>query len=117
MNRRSGLLLFTILGFYAALHIATSYQPRCDGDCEKIENINAKLSANHPYVRYVQRCTYRSVSDTICVYVRDTIGINWNLLADSTCYFANREGLPRQKVFVIRQTNFPADTLVRMQCP
>jgi hypothetical protein len=117
MNKRSGLLLLTILAFYAVLHMATSYQPRCEDDCQKIQNIYTHINANHPYVWNLRRCTFQPVSDTLCVYVKDTTGINWNLLADSTCYFANQEGLPRQKVFVIRQTQFPPDTLARVQCP
>jgi hypothetical protein len=118
MIKRSGLWLFSILTFYAALHIATSYQPRCDDDCEKVYRIEDKVKNNRPYVSYVERCTHQPHSDTICVVITDTITtVNWRQLADSTCYFANSEGLTGQKVFIIRRTNFPPDTLARVQCP
>jgi hypothetical protein len=55
-------------------------------------------------------------SDSICVYVKDTIGINWDIIADSTCYFATQAGLPQQKIFILK-TGFPTDTLVKRQCP
>jgi cadmium resistance protein CadD (predicted permease) len=117
MKPRTILLLPFVLGFYCLLYIATKPNVPCDGDCELVEQVTERIRNNREsYVYHVQRCTYRAASDTLCVYVKDTTGIDWNLLADSTCYFATQVGLRQQKVFILKP-GFPNDTVARRQCP
>lgn len=116
-SKYSILLLPIIVLLYAALYIATSYSVPCEGDCEKVSKITEKLRTNKSYVYGAFRCTYLQGSDTLCIYVQDTIGIDWNHLADTTCLLAQENGLFQQKVFVIKNGTFPNDTVARKICP
>jgi hypothetical protein len=113
-NRK--LLFFGILFCYAFMYIATSKQPLCNDDCEKTEKVASILLQDKKYVQSVYRCTQPRISDTLCVFVKDMIGINWNLLADTTCLLATQNGLLQQKIFVLKG-NYPYDTVARKICP
>jgi hypothetical protein len=118
MKRNHKFLILLILAAYSLLYIATSYQVPCEGDCEKVSQVSERIRNNRQsYVYSANRCGSPYIpSDSICVYVKDTIGVDWNLLADSTCYFATQAGLPQQKVFIMK-AGLPNDTLVIRQCP
>ena len=109
------IVTFLTLIFYSLLYIATS-RDTCIDDCAKVTQVGQSLSSRN-YVYAVYRCSYTHISDTLCVFVKDTTGINWSLLADTTCMIASQYGLSRQKVFVIKNTIFPPDTVARVQCP
>ncbi len=111
------LIFVLIFVVYSALHIATSYQAPCIDDCEKVSDFSKALTTNRDYVYGAYRCTNAAISDTLCVQVKDTIGINWNLLADTACILATQNGLPRQKLFFIRNSNAVRDTILVKQCP
>ncbi len=120
MKVRHSLFLLLILSIYASLYVATSRYTPCEGDCEKVNEVSSKIRNNRQaYIHYLQRCSNRPISDTLCLYVKDTTGINWNLIADSTCYFATQAGLAQQKLFIIKfsATAGTPDTLVQQQCP
>jgi hypothetical protein len=110
-------LLVLILSVYAGLYIATSTPESCDTYCEKILLINQQLSKNRPYFQNAYRCTNRQGSDTICLYVRDTSGIDWNLFADTACMTFSNYGLPGQKIFILKTGTTPPDTLAKKICP
>jgi hypothetical protein len=117
MKIKQVICFFAVLFFYSMLYLATSKQPICEGDCELVRDLTVKITANHSSViDYVSRCSINRVSDSVCVYVKDIAGVNWAMIADSTCYFANQVGLPPQKVFVIKE-GIPNDTLARLNCP
>jgi hypothetical protein len=113
-NRK--LLFFGILFCYAFMYIATSKRPICDGDCEKVRSVRIAYKSKS-YVLSVERCSFPRVSDTLCIYVKDTTGINWNQLADTTCIVAAQQGLSQQKVFILKTGTVPFDTLARKICP
>jgi hypothetical protein len=117
MKNKKSILLFLILGFYSVLYIATKYAEPCDGDCAKVQTVSDNLRQNRSYVIWASRCGYHSISDTLCVYVKDTIGINWNLLADTACLYSSQAGLTQQKIFIIKNFSSPIDTLARKVCP
>jgi hypothetical protein len=110
-------LFFLILFSYAALYIATSKQIICESDCQKRIEVYNALSAGRTYVYMVNRCTAPVISDSLCIFVHDTSGINWNLFADTACLVATQQGLPRQKIFIIRNGNTGNDTLAQKVCP
>jgi len=111
------LILLAIVFFYAFLYWATSVdRGRCDDDCQRVYQLDTMLLNRYRYLYSVNRCT-RAPSDTLCVYVRDTTGINWDRFADTVCLFANSIGLRQQKLFIIRGISFPPDTVARKQCP
>jgi predicted 3-demethylubiquinone-9 3-methyltransferase (glyoxalase superfamily) len=111
------LFLALILISYSLLYIATSID-RCDANCERISAVDTLLKKNRDYVYYTSRCNWSAASDSICVWVKDTSGIDWNLLADTVCQIATVNGLLQQKVFILKSTTtgFP-DTVVKKQCP
>lgn len=115
----SRLLFFpVILGVYALTFIATKKIEPCDDDCARVRETGSAIFFNREsYVLSVNRCSFNRVSDTLCIYVRDTIGINWNLFADTACIIATQKGLPHQKLIVMRPGGAPTDTLVKRQCP
>jgi hypothetical protein len=118
MKKRRWLLLSIIVITYSLLFIATKPNYPCDGDCEKIHAVDAALRTNREgYIFAAVRCTYNQVSDSLCVLVRDTTGINWQLLADTACTIASQKGLLRQKIFILKLGTSPLDTLARKQCP
>ena len=110
------ILLIIAVVFYSLLYVATSYPGSCLEDCQKITDLDTTLRKNRDYVYGVTRCTVYAGSDTLCVYVKDTTGINWNLLADTTCILATSKGLLRQKVFILKSATYPPDTLARKTC-
>lgn len=116
-NKHSILLLPIIVLLYAALYIATSYSVPCEGDCEKVSKVGDVLRNAKSYVYGAFRCTYLQGSDTLCIYVKDTIGVDWSRLADTTCFIAQENGLLQQKIFVVKNAVFPNDTVARKICP
>lgn len=110
-------IFLALLILYGSLYIATTKHIPCEDDCERMLNAQKTISANRPYVEGVSRCTYRQASDTLCVYVRDTTGINWSLFADTACMAASQNGLPHQKIFILKWNSYPMDTLVKKVCP
>lgn len=117
MRKIKLLILSLILIIYASLYIATSKDVPCEGDCEKLSQITYALSNSRTYVFGVYRCTQPRISDSLCVYVKDTLGINWNLFADTVCIIATQHGLLQQKIFVLKTGTSPPDTLARKICP
>jgi hypothetical protein len=117
MKNKKSILLFLILGFYSVLYIATKRVLPCEADCQSVLTVQQNLRMNRSYVEGVFRCSYRLASDTLCVMVKDTIGVNWNLLADTACSIATQAGLLQQKIFIIKNWSSPIDTLARKVCP
>lgn len=118
MRRINHFIILSIcIIFYALLYIGTRKDPKCEEECQKLSALYTSLTLNRNYVYGVYRCTYRLVSDSLCVYVKDTTGINWNLFADTVCIIATSSGLPRQKIFILNNMVFPPDTLARKDCP
>ena len=116
MKKTSILLPLILLG-YAFLYIATSKRLDCDGDCEKMVGLQNRLLNNRPYVVAVNRLEpYNNANNKIYVFVRDTTGIDWNRLADTTCLYSHEVGFAGQQIFVLRAAN-TNDTLSRLNCP
>jgi hypothetical protein len=119
-KRYKFFFLSFILITYALLYMATTVPGsyNCDTDCEMMIAVDTILRKNRDYVYYANRCNQPVASDSICVLVKDTTGIDWNLLADTVCQIATSKGLLRQKVFILKTTStgFP-DTVARKQCP
>lgn len=112
------LLLPLVLFSFAFLFMATSRVVPCEGDCAVVQDVSQALrNGRESYVIYVNRCGYNQVSDTLCIFVKDTTGINWNSLAEAACLEASQRGLTRQKIFVIKDLSSPTDTLARIICP
>lgn len=113
-----GLILLVVVVFYSLIYIASSPPEKCDDSCQKLYRLDTTLINRYNYVYGSFRCTYRQNSDTLCIYVRDTTGINWDRLADTVCSFANSVGLYQQKIFLIKnRMASPPDTVARKQCP
>ena len=110
------LILFIVVAFYALLYWATSVD-KCDEDCQKQIELSALLAKNRTYVYGAWRCSQSYISDTLCVSLKDTVGVNWDLLADTACQYANSLGLYHQKVFLIKIGVSRPDTVARKQCP
>ena len=103
MHKIKSLILPLILIGYALLYMATKVASPCLEDCQKISELNQALLQNRQSYCYgAGRCTYRGQSDTLCVSVKDTLGINWNLFADTVCLLATQKGLVRQKIFILK---------------
>lgn len=118
MKKHKFFLLFIIVCIYSLLFIATKRDIPCEGDCELVSNFgNAIRLGRESYVYGAYRCSRNYISDTLCVYVKDTTGINWNLLSDTACIIATQKGLLQQKIFIIKNSVFPPDTVARKQCP
>jgi hypothetical protein len=112
------LLVPAILIVYAALFMATKAAEPCDDDCEKVKEVRSAIfNTREDYVLSAGRCSYNRVSDTLCILVRDTSGINWNLLADTACTIATSKGLMQQKIFILKTGTSPFDTLAKKICP
>src|SRR5688500_20385235 len=109
MKKLNWFILPLVLGSYAALYLATSYNKECTtADCEKLNDLQQSLSQNRgSYFYGVHRCTYpQQSSDTLCVYVKDTLGINWNLFADTVWQTATNIGMLYPTVFIINNADF-----------
>jgi hypothetical protein len=103
-----GLLLSSLLLFYAFLYIAT--QKKCDDQCRKMDRIDRKLSADTAI-----NGTYQCRTDMLCVYVNDSLSRNWTAVADTACSLLNNEGLQNYTVAVLSSPE--RDTLVKQKCP
>ena len=112
------IILSLILILYAFLYIATKPNFPCEGDCAKVQAVDSTIRhGRESYIIGTGRCSRGYISDTLCVYVRDTLSINWNLLADTTCTIAVQNGLLQQKIFILKYGTYPPDTLARKICP
>ena len=112
------LILLVVVVFYSLLYIATKPGMPCDEACQKLYRLDTTLIGKFNYFYGVDRCTGSWSSDTLCVRVKDTSGIDWNRFADTVCSFANSVGLYQQKIFLIRnRIASPPDTVARKQCP
>jgi hypothetical protein len=113
------LILPLVLVGYYLLYVATSVDKfgSCIDDCQKVHEFSQSLSSSRDYVYGAHRCTNVAVSDTLCVIVKDTSGINWNQLAHTACTLATQKGLLQQKLFFIRIVNSLPDTILIKQCP
>jgi len=111
------LILFIVIVSYSLLYIATKPAGECGDDCQRLYQLDTTLQSRYHYFYNANRCTYRPNSDTLCIYVRDTIGINWDRFADTVCMYANSIGLRQQQLFIIKELNFPPDTVAKKRCP
>jgi hypothetical protein len=109
-------ILSAILIFYSFLYWATSVD-KCGEDCVKQSQLSDLLTKNRSYVYGASRCYSGYNADTLCVYVKDTTGINWNLFADTACLYASSVGFSRQTILVLNNAIYPPSTLARKQCP
>ena len=117
-KRSRWLLLALVIASYTFMY-TQSDRYSCDDDCKNVSSLNTKLVTGRPYIYSIGRCGINRVSDTLCLYVRDTTAIDWNLLADTACLVATQNSLYHQKLFVIKYDTATRslDTLVRRQCP
>jgi hypothetical protein len=118
-RKKTGWLILALVVLSYTFMYTQSDRFACNDDCEKINSLNTALHANRNYVSYVLRCGQNPVSDTLCLWVKDTTGIDWNLFADTACLLATQNGLYKQKFFIITYdtSTLIVDTLVRKQCP
>lgn len=77
--------------------------------------IAGTLTQNYNYIYGVERCDNRP--EGLCVYVMDTPGVDWNHLADTTCYLAKQQQLIATQVLILKNGTYPYDTLGRANCP
>ena len=110
------ITLFAVLIFYTFLYWATKTDI-CDEDCLKRRELNQLLIKDRNYFYGVSRCYPGYSTDTLCIYVNQTGGVNWSLFADTACKYANSVGLARQIILVLNNAIYPPDTLARKQCP
>lgn len=114
-SRYRFLVLSLIIVFYSFLYIATRKEPPCENDCPKFLEINNTLRTGYNYIYSVSRC--ENLPTGLCVLVMDTPGVDWNHLADTTCYLAKEQNLFAQQVLILKNGSYPYDTLGRAQCP
>ena len=117
MKLKTSLILSLTLLFYSVIYLATSKVLPCEGDCAKTYGLDTTLRNKYSYFYGSFRCTRTYSTDTLCIYVKDTTGINWDLFSDTVCIYANCVGLSRQKIFILNNSVFPPDTLAQKQCP
>ncbi len=113
------VILALVILSYAFMYTQTKDRYLCNDDCQKVNSVNTSLVKTRNYIYYVNRCGGQSpTSDTLCVFVKDTTGINWDLLADTACLVATQNGLYHQKLFICNwdTSTHSMDTLVRKQC-
>lgn len=110
-------IMLAVIGFYTLLYIGSSYPVRCEDDCQKVYQLDTTLSRKFDYFSWASRCTSSRVSDTLCIQVKDTIGIDWDRFADTVCLYARSVGLNQQKLFLIKWSSVSTDTVARKQCP
>lgn len=111
------LLLIVVVTIYSLLFLATKRVIPCEGSCQSLYSLDTLLTKKFDYVYGTFRCTGLPSSDTLCIYVKDTVGINWDRFADTVCIYANIAGLFQQKIFLIKNGTMPPDTVARKQCP
>ena len=102
---------------YGLLYVATTKSVICDGDCSKMFVFDTTLRHGRSYVVGAYRCTSGRISDTICVNVKDTTGINWSLLVDTACLVAGQVGLAHQTIFIFKPATATVDTVAKKSCP
>lgn len=111
----SKLILPAILAGYCLLYMATSVEKDCI-NCAEYQVLNDSLRNNRPYVLSVNNCgVVYSNFDTLCIRVKDTTGINWMKLADTTCYYTKQQDLHTKRVYIIQYNT--SDTLAAVSCP
>ena len=110
-NKKKWLIFIVVVAFYSALAIATDKFPQCSDVCMKSYGVDTLLR-KRSYVFY----TMRTSDTSFCVFVKDTTGINWNLLSDTTCLIMNSRGLNHFHVFIVNNTINPWDTLANKKC-
>ena len=108
--------LFAVLIFYTFLFWATKKEI-CDEDCLKHRELNQLLIKDRNYFYGVSRCSPGYSTDTLCIYAKQTAGVNWSLFADTVCMYANSVGLSRQMILIFNFGVYPADTLAKKLCP
>ncbi len=113
------MILALVILSYIFMYTQTKKDYLCNDDCQKIYSIDTTLVRSRSYIYNINRCSRSPISDTVCVFVKDTSGINWELLADTTCIVSSQNGLLHQKVFIIgwHILSQSYDTLVKRQCP
>lgn len=112
------LILPVILLIYTFTFMATKPAGVCDDDCERVGAFSSQLyQGRESYVLASYRCSFNRISDTLCITVRDTTGIDWNVLADTACAIATRNGLLHQQIYIFRTATTPLDTLAKKRCP
>ena len=117
MKLKASLILSLTILFYSLLYLATSKVVPCEDDCAKIAALDTTLVNKYKYVSYAYRCARSYSIDTLCVFVKDTAGINWNLFADTVCLYANSVGLYQQEILLIKISASSADTVAKKKCP
>ena len=117
IRKKTGwLMLALVIACYAFMYTETKKDYVCNDDCQKVQSVDASLRRSYLYS--IGRCSYQG-SDTLCVWVKDTTGVNWSVLADTTCLIATQNGLYKQKLFFISYdtSRHIFDTLLVKQCP
>jgi hypothetical protein len=117
MKLKTSLILSLTLLFYSIIYLATSKVVPCEGDCAKIYGFDTTLRNKYNYYLGAYRCARTYSTDTLCIYVKDTIGINWDLFSDTVCIYARGLGLSSQNLFILNNGVLPPDTLARKKCP
>lgn len=111
------LILPAVIIFYTLLYMASQYPVKCDENCSKQTTLDTTLRNKYSYFYGVWNCARMPQSDTLCITVKDTVGINWDRFADTVCLYANSVGLQQRKIFMVNNLRYPPDTLARKQCP
>lgn len=117
MKLKTSLILSLTLLFYSLIYLATSKVLPCEGDCEKTYGLDTTLRNKYSYFHGVFRCGRTYSTDTLCIYVKDTTGINWDLFSDTVCMYAKSVGLSHQLLLIMNNGVLPPDTLARKSCP
>jgi hypothetical protein len=118
MRKRYGAIIFmAIVLIYALMQVATSKDYCEDPDCQQMRAILVDLSKDHGYehILNVNRCPY--LSDTLCVMSEYKRNYNWEMLADTICAVATRHGISQPVIFILKEGNYPYDTLAKKRCP
>jgi hypothetical protein len=117
-KRSRWLLLALVIASYTFMY-TQSDRYACDDDCKKVESLNNALVSGRTYIYSIGRCGVSRVSDTLCLLVKDTAAMDWNLLADTACLMATQNSLYHQKLFIITYDTVTQrlDTLLKKQCP
>jgi len=117
MKRKTSLILSLTLLFYLIIYLATSKVVPCEGDCAKTYGLDTILRNKYKYYLQSFRCARTYSTDTLCVYVKDTTGINWDRFSDTVCMYAKSVGLSSQILLIMNNGVLPPDTLARKRCP
>ncbi len=102
-------MLASVILFYAFIYLATSKVVPVSEFCAKANTAGGLIKRS--YVYGAGCC-----GDTaFCINVKDTIGVDWDLLADTACIYLHTQGLDHYRVFIIRNTA-TSDTLINKKC-